>query len=78
MELMRPDMVEIESSSSIKAVGFDGRDGLFVRLRDGDGLYRYSGVSEATFMSLRTAESPGRFYNEQIRDRFDWEKLEVN
>ncbi|WP_442914998.1 KTSC domain-containing protein [Marinobacter sp. G11] len=40
------------------------------------GVYRYSDVPESTFNGLLSASSKGGYFNEYIRDRFSYEKLE--
>lgn len=70
-----PEMMEV-GSRSIASVGFDDHRGLFVRLRDGNGLYLYAGVPRTAFVDLCAAESPGRFYNERIRGHFECTRLD--
>ena len=46
------------------------RDGaLYLRLPSG--WYRYADVDERVFLELVTAESPGRYYNNEIRGAYE-------
>ncbi|HCW91821.1 MAG TPA: KTSC domain-containing protein [Marinobacter sp.] len=40
------------------------------------GVYRYSDVPDSAFNGLLSASSKGGYFNEYIRDRFSYEKLE--
>jgi hypothetical protein len=57
------------SSSSIRAVGYDGYH-LFVQFHTSDTIYTHPGVSEAVFLELLHANSPGTYYNQNIRGRY--------
>jgi KTSC domain len=61
-------------SSSIDSVGYE-KDVLEVRFRNG-GLYQYFHVPELMFELLMEAESKGRFFNENIRSRYEGVRLE--
>jgi len=52
------------TSSNLDAVAVDGND-LLVRFSHG-GIYRYTGAA-SHFDALTTAESPGRYLNQNIK-----------
>ncbi len=53
----------------------DDRQKLFVRFADG-GEYVYVGVPGELHRSFVEAESRGRFFADQIRDRFPYNRLD--
>ena len=58
------------SSSLISRSGYDAQEKVLkVWCRDGP-LYCYFDVPEAMFDALRSAESPGRFYNQRIKGAY--------
>jgi hypothetical protein len=58
------------SSSLISRIGYDAEEKLLkVWLRDGP-LYCYFDVPERIFEAFRDAQSPGRFYNAQVKSCF--------
>jgi hypothetical protein len=63
------------SSSSIAEVGYDSATStLEVAFRDG-GLYRYFGVPAVIFSRFMTASSKGRFFVDEIKDRYRFVRL---
>ena len=63
-------------SSVIAAVGYDeDREVLEVEFASG-AVYRYLNVSPDVFENFRFARSKGRFFNEQIKDAYRWERAE--
>lgn len=61
------------SSSNIAAVGFDGGT-LRVQFTNG-AQYDYSGVSEELYNQLMAAESIGRFFNQNIKGSYPFQKV---
>lgn len=62
-------------SSAIDAARYDARaQQLFVRFTTGR-VYRYDDVSPFVARALVTAPSPGEYFNEVIRDGFEYEEL---
>lgn len=62
-------------SSTIKSLGWDAATSvLFVSFNDGSN-YSYVGVSEAVFRALLAADSIGRYFAKNIRDRYPTRKL---
>ena len=58
-------------SSAIRAIDYDAKSRtLFVIFEDGD-RYAYFDVPLELFTAFLAAESKGRFFAEQVRDRFD-------
>ena len=63
-------------STSIKSVAYDKEEEkLWLRFKS-DALYEYRGVQEQTVKELVTAESKGKFFHENIKNKFDYEKVE--
>jgi len=60
-------------SSAIRAIRFDRR-GLEVTFASGS-VYLYRGVSRNVFERFRLADSAGKFFNEEILDRYPFARL---
>jgi hypothetical protein len=66
---------EIIDSSAIEAVTYDAaRQQLDVELANRR-AYRYFGVPTEVYRSFMAAESKGRFYNDEIRDDYEFVRL---
>lgn len=63
MEMVAP----VNDSSTIARIGFDG-SAIHVQFNSGK-TYQYPDCCEATFESLRTAPSPGKWLNENLKSR---------
>ncbi len=61
------DHVPVQSSA-IASVAYDGYGTLEVKLTNGR-TYRYGGVSPEKHIEFMTAESPGKFYNTEIKGK---------
>ena len=60
------------SSSNLSAVGYDPSDSTFVvRFRNGT-TYKYLRVPQTLFDALVRAPSKGAFFNENIKERFQY------
>src|SRR5690554_79667 len=64
------------SSRAFDGYGFTEMNELLDIEFGSGGVYRYSDVPESTFNGLLSASSKGGYFNEYIRDRFSYEKLE--
>ncbi|RKM57371.1 KTSC domain-containing protein [Butyrivibrio sp. X503] len=63
-------------SDAIKEVGYDDyHEVALIRWEQGD-LYAYNDVEEAVFEDLITAESIGKFANENIKGKYEYYKIE--
>ena len=63
-------------SDAIAQVEYEPTDSvLFVRFTSGE-WYAYLGVSPLTFQRLLAAESKGRFFQDLVRDRYKFVKLD--
>ena len=63
------------SSSNVSAVGYDApTHRLFVRFTNGS-LYRYEGVTEATYRSFLAAPSKGQFVWQHLRDQYPYARV---
>lgn len=51
-----------------------GRGSVLIEFHDGS-RYEYSGMSLQTFQSMCESESPGRFFNENIRGKYEERKI---
>lgn len=66
------------SSTNILAIGFEGdkRGSLHVQFHDGKGnataLGYYSDVPRAIYNALAEDRKPGKFLNEQLKNKFEW------
>jgi hypothetical protein len=62
-------------SSNIEGYGYDqSLKKLAVRFKGG-ATYHYDGVEQATFAELQKAESVGKFFGAQIKDKFKFVRL---
>jgi hypothetical protein len=67
--------METPDSTAIRAIRYDEqRQRLLVRFIDGD-EYAYVGVPGEVHRSFVDAESKGRFFSEEIRGRYPFNKL---
>ena len=58
------------ASQAIERLGYDeGRRRLIVWFKSG-GVYAYQEVARSTFEAFRAAPSKGRFFQQEIRERF--------
>lgn len=63
------------SSSNLRAVGYDAASRMLEIEFHTGGLYRYSGVSEATHRALMTAASHGSYFAANIKNVYPYTKL---
>jgi hypothetical protein len=62
-------------SSTLASVGYDKTQFLLeLEFRSGE-LYQYAGPPDNIYRELMAAESKGRFFNQNIRDRFPYVRL---
>ena len=67
--------MDIDDSTAIRGIRYDeGRQRLVVRFIDGD-EYVYVGVPGEVHRSFVDADSKGRFFVAEIRDRYPYNKL---
>ena len=67
--------MDIENSDAIKGIHYDAeRQRLVVRFNDGD-EYAYVGVPGEVHRSFVEADSRGRFFVHEIRDRYPYNRL---
>lgn len=70
------DMVSVESTC-FSEIGYDeDYEILLVRFLDSGSLYEYYDVPESVYEELLSAESPGGYYNENIKGQYECERLE--
>jgi hypothetical protein len=63
-------------SHTLKAATYQDRSALLeLEFRSG-AIYRYRHVPELVFQELLSAESKGRYFNQRIRNRFPYAKIE--
>lgn len=74
-----PDMISVVSSN-IDSVGYDENEfTLYVRFNDkgrGSWLYRYFAVPPSVFEELMNAQSFGQYFYYNIRDSYNYDRLE--
>jgi KTSC domain len=63
------------SSSHIASVGYDASEQVLEIEFESGGVYRYTGVARHVYQGLLSASSPGRYFHQQIRDRYDTERV---
>ena len=64
------------SSSMAATIAYDSHEQtLQIEFKSG-AVYEYSGVDEETWEDFYSADSVGSFYNQQIKGRFDCERLD--
>ena len=67
--------MDVDDSSAIRGIRYDEeRQRLVVRFNDGD-EYAYVGVPGEVHRSFAEADSKGRFFVAEIRDRYPYNKL---
>jgi hypothetical protein len=63
------------TSSTIASAGYDpALATLELEFVSGD-VYQYFAVPERLFLALLSSESPGRYFNSHLRDRFPSERV---
>lgn len=68
------DWTEVESSN-IKMVGYDGDlEELHIKFHSG-AEYAYSGVPDDVFNDLLNAPSKGKFFNIEIKGKYDYQRV---
>jgi len=68
-------MTPVESSSHLAAIGYDNTTAtLQVAFKDGE-VYRYSNVPEWVMLDFITAKSQGRFFQQEIAQAFEYERI---
>jgi hypothetical protein len=68
------DWQHLESKLLAASAYDDGKRILYLRFRSGE-VYRYFGFPEHKYRELRDAESRGRYFLSNIRNRFRYERL---
>lgn len=64
------------NSAMAKAVGYDRTcETLQVEFNNGS-VYQYSGVEQETWESLQTADSTGRFFNREIKGKYECDRVD--
>lgn len=61
-------------SSWVAAIGYEGGD-LYLRVRDGGAIYRYSGVPRYVYHLLRDAGSKGRAFSRLALRKYGGERV---
>ena len=67
--------IKVESSN-INKIGYGMNEDLYVEYKTGN-TYKYKNVPHKLFEEFVKAESKGRFMNENIKGKFDYEKVEL-
>jgi hypothetical protein len=62
-------------SSNLESVGYDSNSNILeVEFKNGT-LYQYTGVPEHIFPELIAASSVGVYFNENIRNNYDYQRI---
>lgn len=64
-------------SSRIESIGYDKRKEILQIMFKRGGLYEYRPVTPQEHLDLMSAVSPGKFFDEHIRDRDDIESEKI-
>ena len=67
-------MIEVDSSF-IDSVGYSDDNGILLIKMNGKDLYMYEDVGQFDFTDILGAESPGEYFNENIKGQYDYEKI---
>lgn len=67
-------MQRLPVTSSVLASVGHARGVLEVEFHSG-AVYRYVGVPEHVYVHLLNADSQGAYFNDHIRDTYDWERV---
>jgi len=59
------------NSSNLKSVGYDPETMILEVEFKGGGVYQYKGVEVETHSLMTTSESIGRFFNQNIKNKFE-------
>ena len=69
------DRVPVDSTS-LASVGYDRERAILeVQFRDSGDVYAYLDVPEDAYRALLAAESLGRYFNYEIRGRYEYRKV---
>lgn len=68
--------IDVLDSTTIDAVRYDAARGLLDIRFTSERVYRYAGVPEFVFRALLRADSKGRYFNDIIRDGYDYDELD--
>ena len=63
------------TSSDIASVGYDVATQALEIEFQATGVYRYFSVPADLFETIRTASSPGKYFLQNIKGKFAWEKV---
>ena len=69
-------ILETVDSEVIHAVGYDPEISLLEIVFNDGRIYQYRGVPREVFDGLKKAESKGRYFQDNIRDEFDYWQYE--
>ncbi|WP_017214298.1 KTSC domain-containing protein [Leptospira noguchii] len=63
------------SSSDLRSVGYDPYTSTLEIEFKGSEVYQYAGVPQSVYQSLLSAGSHGKFFHQNIKDRFSYRKV---
>ena len=70
-------MYEIDNSSCFSAIGYDYDDDILqVTFRDSGVSYQYSDVPVSVWNDLKSASSPGKYYNSDIKGNYSCTRMD--
>jgi len=69
--LRRVDVV----SSNIKSIGYDENDRILEIVFKGDRIYQYIGVPLVVYTSLMNAQSHGKYFHSNIKDKYETRRV---
>ncbi len=65
-------LLETVESDVIHAIGYDPQIQMLEIIFNNGTIYQYRGVPPEVFAGLKNSESKGRYFNENIRDEFQY------
>ncbi|AFY32362.1 KTSC domain-containing protein [Calothrix sp. PCC 7507] len=77
-ELQEPIAMLPVSSSMATAIGYDSDEHILQVEFHSGAVYQYSGVDLDTWEDLHASDSIGRFFNHEIKGRFESERIDDN
>ena len=63
------------SSSNLKSVGYDPKSKILEVEFNSGSIYQYTGVPESVIQGLMVAPSHGRYFAQNIRDRYPYTRI---
>lgn len=63
------------TSSNLKAIGYDKDTRVLIVEFLTGGVYEYSNVEESVYVNFLTAPSPGRYFLQEVKNKYEHKKI---